>query len=166
MRSHSQVDSPPTPFSSFSEAEDEDEYKAYEVEDMHSPSSAGSPNERLAQDSELFYIKLQTEAAVNKGLLPAFGGKLQIDSNRHPTPESPPRDSRRNSVEEQYGSETERTPPRRLPFAETTANVLNGGPQIRITPDSPPTPQSPVSPEIQRASNIEQKPLPALPTEY
>jgi len=141
MRSHSQLDSPPTTFSSFSEAEDEDEYKAYGVEYMHSPSPVGSPNERLAEGSELSYVKLQTEEAVNKGLLPAFGGKLQIDPNCHPTPESPRRDSRRNSVEEQYGSETERTFPRRAPFAEITANVPNGGPQIRISPDSPPISQ-------------------------
>ena len=159
MTSHSQVDSPATPLSNFSENDEED--RRYEGEDAlgysgvqftnDSPCPGGSPNGRRTEDPELPYSHIQMENPVSRGASPSFS-KSYIGPNGKATPES----SRWGSVT-QYDSDYQQTPHRSTVFAERIHD--GSSPQTRASLESQP------DGEITKRFSIVRKPLPALPKE-
>lgn len=148
----SQVDSPPTPFSGFSEVEDEYTYEGEELlGDL--PSPAGSPdNERQIGRLSRSYFGMAAGDVPDAELMPAFTSDSRIGPNGQATPEC------EDSVT-RYDSEGEHNnDPRRIALAD--------GPQTRVAGDSP---TRPLGPSLEagepRMFSVARKPLPALPKE-
>lgn len=176
MHLQNRSNSPPTPCSNLSGAEDEyTEYNPYDTQQTHAskrnilddlPSPPNSQDKRRPEDSDLSYIKLQMEDAVRSELVPVFTGAPRFNSSgiaivSSSPPREPPMRSRGDSTGQYSGDASQHYASRHASQSQSELPVArNENGHLRRSSAA-----SQGEPEMPRRFSIARKPLPALPTE-